>query len=179
MSQKCQIDFFKSFWRTSVLFVGSLIPLLWLQVTPGFQSKDKVPHLRVAYVQQIPEIHLWCNNCWPLVFLVLIQHIPDGFRYTLTVRRAQFNHHFEGFTPERWFHVVFNYIGPREDEGYRIYHDGVEVTDGPGGIASQPGFRSPARRYTEQGGQYTSLRMDELLFHNRPLTDNEIEVLSQ
>ena len=105
----------------------------------------------------------------------------------LTVRRAEFNRHFEGFRPERWFHVVFNYIGPREDEGYRIYHDGVEVTDGPGGIASQPGFRSPAkdarivigRRYTEQGGQHTSLRMDELLFYNRPLTDNEIETLSQ
>ena len=103
---------------------------------------------------------------------MLIQNVDNGFRYTLTVRRAQFNRHLEGFTTGRWFHVVFNYIGPREREGYRVYHDGVEATDGPTGVATHPGFRAPAKdarivigkRYTDHDQQYTSLRMDELLF---------------
>ena len=61
--------FFLNFWRTWVLFVGPLIPLFWTSgdVSSGFQSQSGFCLIR-AYVLRytFPEIHLWCNTCWPL-----------------------------------------------------------------------------------------------------------------
>ena len=110
-------------------------------------------------------------------------------RYTLTVRRAEFNRAFLRFTQDRWFHIVFNYLPsqpPNEGQGFTVYHDGVMVTDGPTGVNSQPTFRAPAkdtrivigRRYTGEDRFYSSLIVDELIFYNRPLREMEIAVLS-
>ena len=60
----------KQFWRTSALFVGPLIPLFldfcWYQhwvSKPGW-----IPSLAyfITCAQQIPQIHPWCETCWPL-----------------------------------------------------------------------------------------------------------------
>ena len=59
---------FKKNWRTSVLFVGSLIPLFWTSgdVCPGFQSQGR-------RVQWIPQIHLskWERESKFYAFLAL------------------------------------------------------------------------------------------------------------
>ena len=48
-----------NFLKDIISFVGPLIPLFWTycDVCPGFQSQG---------VQQNPQIHLWCDTCWPL-----------------------------------------------------------------------------------------------------------------
>ena len=99
------------------------------------------------------------------------------------VRRAEFHNVLLPFTNNHWFHIVFNYIGPDPDEGYRVYHDGIQVV-GDVGIQSDP--RAPqvdakiviGRRFTAMDGFYSSLVVDELLFFNRALTNDEIKVMS-
>ena len=49
--------FFKFFWRTSVLFVGPLIPLFWT-VCLGFQSQSRSPHLRALAVKPFLSTYL-------------------------------------------------------------------------------------------------------------------------
>ena len=49
--------------------MGPLIPLFWTSGdVSGFQSQSGQPysHLEEAYVLNVPEIHLWCDTCWPL-----------------------------------------------------------------------------------------------------------------
>ena len=65
------VCFIKIIWRTSVLFVGSLIPLFWTSgdVCPGFQC-----------VQWILQIHLWCDTCWLLGGQhVVRRHFTDNY----------------------------------------------------------------------------------------------------
>ena len=83
--------------------------------------------------------------------------------------------------PSGWFHVVYNYIGPNNGEGVTIYHDGVEelwkadrTTHGyPAGSGNVViGRTSPSK-----DENYASVMMDELMFFNRKLTVEEIQIL--
>ena len=84
------------------------------------------------------------------------------------------------FTPNQWFHVVFNYFGPEPDEkGYTVYHNGDQVTSQ---FFIENDSRAPqkdaeiviGRRFTGVDGFYSSLIVDELLFFNRDLSGREI-----
>ena len=105
------------------------------------------------------------------------------FRYSLTVRSAQFGNAYLTIPNSEWFHVVFNFIGPNFREGYRVYHDGQLVAEK---VVIASSVRAQAldrkivigRQFTEVDGFYSSLIMDELMFFNRTLTDREIQVLS-
>ena len=51
------------------VFVGLSAPLFWTfgDVYPGFQSQVDVSlACFVTYIQLIPQVHLWCDTCWPL-----------------------------------------------------------------------------------------------------------------
>ena len=53
--------------------MGPLIPLFWTSgdLYPSFKVwMDPLLVWFVAWVQWIPQIHLWCDTCWPLVTLV-------------------------------------------------------------------------------------------------------------
>ena len=80
-----------------------------------------------------------------------------------------------------WFHIVGNYIGPNDDEGFKIYYDGTEVaSDTTKSLVS----RSPGdgrivvgRQYTDrdQDNSYASLEVDELIFFNAALTSDHVQ----
>ena len=62
---------FFNFWRTWVLFVGPLIPLYFWWCLLWVSKPEWVllySSLAEAYVLRytFPEIHLWCDTCWPL-----------------------------------------------------------------------------------------------------------------
>ena len=87
-------------------------------------------------------------------------------------------------TYSRWLHFVLNFIGPNDGEGIRIYLDGEMVQS----VTAAGGFRIPPRhsriiigRSTIDSyfGRYASLQMDELLFFNQALSEEEIAMLSQ
>ena len=52
---------------THVLFVGPLIPLFWTSgdICPGFQSQGGLICM-LSCLRAIPQIHIWCDTCWPL-----------------------------------------------------------------------------------------------------------------
>ena len=80
--------------------------------------------------------------------------------------------------PSGWFHAVLNFMGTTTT----IYQDGVKtiesgaliyhLTQGDGRIAV-------GRRFTELDEAYSSVQVDELLFFNQTLTDDEIIMLSK
>ena len=74
------------FWRTLVLFVAPLIPRFGLLVMSplGFKAREG-SHIRnwqrfMYYV--FPEIHLWCNTCWPVGFWLILISLLQGPVYT-------------------------------------------------------------------------------------------------
>ena len=78
-----------------------------------------------------------------------------------------------------WFHVVLNYLGP--DQGLAIYHDAVEMVNGSQIFAHDhsagPGVVVVGRYFPLTDDLYASLMMDELMFFNRKLILEEIQVL--
>ena len=81
-----------------------------------------------------------------------------------------------------WFHIVFNIIGPNDGQGFRIYHDGKIG----GNVTRFHRPRSTAhdarivigRFYTGHNSSYASFDMDELLFFNKSLTEEEIKMMN-
>ena len=69
------VDFFlrKSFWRTSILLCGAgdtpVLDFWWHP--PWASGPGWILSLAcfVVCVQWNPQIHLWCDTCWPLFFL--------------------------------------------------------------------------------------------------------------
>ena len=71
--------------------------------------------------------------------------------------------------PTKWYHLVFNYIGPNNAEEVTIYHDGTEVGSSTQktsfDINGGPGVVVIGRYYVQFQEQYfASVLVDELLF---------------
>ena len=81
------------------------------------------------------------------------------------------------FPKTKWFHLVFNFLGPNGGEGFIVYYDRVEWLTS--------GWKTPKTHDVGPGevviGQfnhvYSSLMIGELLFFNRKLTLEEIQIL--
>ena len=78
----------------------------------------------------------------------------------------------------QWFHLVLNYLGP--DQGATIYQDGEENEHQhifPATLVTGTGVVAIARHLPVSDSRYASLMMDELMFFNRKLSLNEIQIL--
>ena len=77
---------------------------------------------------------------------------------------------------------MLNYIGPNDGEGIKIFIDGVEVTSdttkGGGSYPTGDGRIVVGRSETDYDFFYGSAQVDELLFFDRCLTLEEINVLA-
>ena len=86
-------------------------------------------------------------------------------------------------TVSEWIHYVFNFIGPDNGMGVRVYHDGVLVDTRTNKFGTK--HRAMDRRIVigrigaESSSGYSSLEMDELIFHKQALSGPEIAILSQ
>ena len=110
-----------------------------------------------------------------------INIIVFSFRYSLILPNG-FNSVTTGYTQSRWFHIVFNVIGPNDGQGYRIYHDGQLVKN----VTQIFKTRSSSmdrrivigRSSTNSDDNYSSVQMDDLCFFNRALTKAEITMMN-
>ena len=79
-----------------------------------------------------------------------------------------------------WTHIVVNYIGPTNGEGIRIYsdgvHSGIDNTTTAESCSPGNGRVVLGRVFTDDGtpDYYGGLTMDDLLFFNTTLTQQEI-----
>ena len=80
--------------------------------------------------------------------------------------------------PYSWTHVVFNFIGPNNGQGIRIYVDGVNTASDT--------IKTPRNRNAADGRVYagnsalekfTSVDLDELLFLNHKLSDQQVALI--
>ena len=85
--------------------------------------------------------------------------------------------------PTGWTHIVLNYIGPNNEEGIRIYENGIQTgsDDTQSAHAYQPGEGRVVigRQYTDVDAAYASVDIDELLFFNETLSDQDIRDLNK
>ena len=86
-------------------------------------------------------------------------------------------------TLSRWIHFVFNFIGPENGKGYRVYHDGVLVDTRTAKykLRHRPMDRRIVigKTHADFSGEYSSIVIDQLLFFNQALNKTEIAILSQ
>ena len=90
-------------------------------------------------------------------------------------------YHFQYRPSDDWFHVVVNYFGPNNGEGFNTYFNGdVAFTDS----TIQEDDTTPGngrivigRSFTEIDDYYTSMEVDELCFFNEVLSAQEIKYL--
>ena len=85
--------------------------------------------------------------------------------------------------PSGWFHIVLNYIGPKDGEGIKIFIKGAQVASDTitsrGPYPTGDGRIVVGKKNTdEQNLFYASVQVDELRFFNRYLTQEEISVLA-
>ena len=87
-----------------------------------------------------------------------------------------------------WFHIVFNFLGTRNDQGVRVYIDGALAgTDsGPMSMALFTVMQGQIAlgqigevRAVGESNRFSSIQVDEMLIFNRALTAAEIAILSQ
>ena len=99
------------------------------------------------------------------------------FRYSLTLTDGQFKVTMDG-NPSGWTHIVVNYLGPDNGQGIWIYYDGQfqKNSDTKETSESQPGngLTAVGRRYYNMHEGYASLEIDELVFFNMKLSDDQI-----
>ena len=74
---------------------------------------------------------------------------------------------------------MLNYIGPDDGEGCQIYLDGIEAGSDFTKLTGMPinsgnGRVVVGRIYTDTDGQYGGVDVDELLFFNQALGDQQI-----
>ena len=89
-----------------------------------------------------------------------------------------------GPRPDGWFHVVVNFLGPNDGQGFTVYNDGVQIGTGSRRIGSTEHVEADGRIvlgrfYTEDNSFYGSVFIDELYFYNQCLSQEEITRLSQ
>ena len=89
-------------------------------------------------------------------------------------------------TSNEWVHEVINYVGPNNGDDFSIYHNGnflfnltslVDPTTKP--FNPSDGRIVIGRIRTDLNIRYASVQVDELLFFNQSLTEQEIMMLSQ
>ena len=97
-------------------------------------------------------------------------HLPSGTYLGAGVR----------ITFNRWIHYTFNFIGPENGQGYKVYHDGVLVDTRNAKFKQR---HRPMDRRLVIGvnalNEYSSFLMDDMLIFNKPLSEPEIAILSQ
>ena len=81
-----------------------------------------------------------------------------------------------------WTHVIFNYLGPEDGMGTRIYLDGT-YSAGDSSIGGDVNSIGDSRlvfgrHNTALDKDYASIEIDELLLFNATLSEDEIKVLS-
>ena len=80
-----------------------------------------------------------------------------------------------------WIHITMNYIGPEHGQGIVIYQNGQEVAADTQKylIMGQPGdgMLVAGRMLTKTDNSYSTFNLDELLFFNSVLNEEEVNAI--
>ena len=77
-------------------------------------------------------------------------------------------------------HIVVNYIRPEDEQGLKIYYNGVETARG--NMKSIYAYKPESGRvvlgYIDDDDYYADVNLDEHLFFNETLSDQNIQDMS-
>ena len=131
----------------------------------SFHQKDNCRYFKRFHKNLPKREELAFVTCFSYVVALL-----DGYFRVLETR----NNH--------WLHAVLNYIGPNDHQGINVYHNGGHIGNSTKNFGQHG--RSNGRIFIgklayEINDHYASVEVDELLFYNRALTEDEITMLSE
>ena len=100
--------------------------------------------------------------------------LPDGYR-SRAMSSVPFN---------EWHHFACSFIDPDDEDRFQVFFDGKTSvkfsTFSPLGTSSTGSGRVVIGRvYTNVNSSYTSLELDELLFFNLALEEQDVQALYQ
>ena len=82
---------------------------------------------------------------------------------------------------DQWMHLVLNYIGPNSGEGIEAFKDGTFISSdqsaAPTTRAVGDGRVVVGRKYVYTNNYYSHVEMDELIFFNQALLEEEVREL--
>ena len=85
--------------------------------------------------------------------------------------------------PSGWYHLVINYIGENDGQGFQVYQNGALAANVTRLHAVHSGYLGDGRivigRELTTGGFYSSVTVDELIFFEQMLSTQHITALSQ
>ena len=120
----------------------------------------------------------WIEDAW-LVFKSNL-HQLHHFRNYVAVKTWMFWANVPKFD-DQWIHLVLNYIGPNFKEGIQAFRDGTLHSSNQGiGFGTQTpgdGRVVVGRRYVSRNDYYSHLELDELIFFNKALLEEEVREL--
>ena len=81
----------------------------------------------------------------------------------------------------QWIHLVLNYIGPNSGKGIQAFKDGAFVgqhqSGSDGTHTTGEGRVVVGRKHTNYNRFYAHVELDELIFFNETLTNEEVNQL--
>ena len=79
---------------------------------------------------------------------------------------------------------MLNFVGPEPGKGFRVFYDGIELESFDSSLKGVDLSSSPGdgrvvvgRYYTDQDRDYISVEIDELIFFNQALNNDNINTL--
>ena len=96
----------------------------------------------------------------------------EGYGYFWSYFRLLYN---------QWTHVVLTYIGPNRGQGIRLFKNGVRISSK--GSINRSSYNYTAgdgrvvvgRLYVNRDYKYASVEIDELIFFNQALQEDEVK----
>ena len=129
-----------------------------------------IMHTELSYIS-------WIEDAW-LVFKSNLH--SNHFRNYTAVKTWMFWANVAKFD-DQWIHLVLNYIGPIFQEGVQAFSDGTLRSSNQGiGFGTQTpgdGRVVVGRRYVSRNDDYAQVEVDELVFFNRALLEEEVREL--
>ena len=151
-------------------FAGKMVNYSFLNII------GKFTHMMRSELFYIPWI---CRT--PIMFMLLVLSIYPAiyFRNDVQVKRRMF-YAYVPKTNNQWIYLVLNFIGPNGGEGIQAFKDGSLSTsheqfwtihgEGDGRVVV-------GRRYSHRNSHYAHVEMDELIFFNQTLLENDVSNL--
>ena len=83
-------------------------------------------------------------------------------------------------TMHQWIHLVLNYIGPNNGQGIQAFKDGTPIKNRGESVGDHTvgdGRVVVGKKYVYINNYYSHVEMDELIFFNKALLEEEVREL--
>ena len=132
---------------------------------------------QLYYISNVKGIAGSSVGMGPIFHIRSMQFACNYFRNYVAVKKRKFWADVSKFN-DRWIHLVLNYIGPNMGDGIQAFQDGAFISRHQSGADGDhhvgDGQMVIGRRYPNRSQDYSHVQVDELIFFNEALSNEEV-----